>query len=120
MKRIRSSPSPRLSPRTKRVLNSPHISVRKTKRRSPSSPGRVKFTKDNMYPKVHTNPIVVRGSVRPYYFDMEPDTKRSKSDSQDTQPLEQELYDQDGTQPFEQELDPKNRGGLRYKRLCRF
>jgi len=115
MKRIRSSP--RLSPGTKRVLHSPLISVQKTKRRSP---GRVKFTKDNMYPKVHTNPIVVRGSVKPYYFDMEPDTKRSKSDSQDTQPLEQELYDQDGTQPFEQELDQKNRGGLRYKRLCRF
>jgi hypothetical protein len=115
MKRTRSSP--RLSPPTQRVL--PHISVRKTKRRSPSSPGIVKFTKDNMYPKVHTNPIVVRGSVKPYYFDMEPDTKRSKSDSQDT-PLEQELYDQDGTQPFEQELYPKNRGGLRYKRLCRF
>ena len=47
---------------------------------------------------------------------MEPNTKKSKSDSQDTQPFEQELGDPDGTQPFEQELDdPKNTGGLRYK-----
>ena len=50
----RSRRTPRASPRTKRVLHSPRISIRKTKRylQLPSSPGRVKFTKDNMYPKV--------------------------------------------------------------------
>jgi hypothetical protein len=121
----RPSPSvtPRLSPRpSPSVSRSKRTSARKTRRRSP---GRVIMTNSNMYPKVHTNPIVVRGSVRPYYFDMEHDNKRAKNDSrdsqdsQDTQPLNPDLYDPDGTQPLEQELDSKNRGGFR-KRLCKF